>query len=1092
MSDSQSQGGPGGGQGQGQGRNAAPSQDPQGGPSGGDQVRPLWSQIASRPSQAQGGGLQASRHAGGGASQAGPSQGGQARQSYPQAADGPSQGGFQGGESSGLQSSRHSQAGRGTPRGGNRRGRGNPPRNSSGWGPRAQNSSRGPDITKLENDIVTSLNKDTKAMATQMGQMSLGGSIAVDHRRLPQRPSFGTRGAAVVIRANYFDLRLNIPQKLYQCNLEAGYADQTGKEVKGKLLQKVISAALATLQIECPFATEFKNLVISLEEFEVPSDRIVRCHLPPLDPDSTASQGPEFMVRVSPFQQLDPHDLTEWLQDMRENSEGFPKYHDIISAMDIIMGHALRQSTDVAAVGRSRFFPLVQHQGPKEGRLLSNGSKLIMRGFFQSVRPATGRLLLNVNVTHGIFRPSGPLSAQLKGLALNKMKGYEANTYDTRQKLSQFSKTISKARVLCDLFDVQGRPKRVEKTIIGLAVKGDGNKREPTKPPRFVHQYGGPHRVSFYMSADSSQGLKLSRDGYISVADYFMQRYQLETDASLPVVNVGTTSNPIYIPAERCTILGGQSLRGTLSGTDSAEMIRFACRAPQPNEKSILQEGRALLKLDDNPLLDAFGVEIGPNLVTVQARVLPIPQIDMAGGSPLTPSNASWNFTGRKVAQAGRTINKVVWFLVKRNGDVRESELNGLKAQINEWLKFWQQRMGIAISTQAQNTVAGYPLSVYDGSIMQDVHNGMDQKLKGLGTFSMPGPLAILIVPDRDTELYRAIKTFGDVKLGIHTLCVTKQKFDKGKSDQSITTNIGLKVNLKVGGINHRLKHDFAMVKNKSTMFVGYDVIHPTNLPMNAKGPGTADLKSQVGLVISLDADLAQWPAIAWNQAGGVEMLGDALVDKFASRLDLWSRHNGNKLPENIVIFRDGVSESQFEQVIDKELPSIRKAYAKEVAQRGLKPEKTARISIIVSVKRHQTRFYPTGEVTGKNTNIKPATVVDRGVTTARYWEFFLTAHAAVQGTARPARYTVIYDEIFKADHGNGAANYVEKLTHDMCYAYNRATKAVSICPPAYFADLVCTRARLHNQDQLEAAAAGSASVDIMVNKRLADSMYYI
>ncbi|KAI0864530.1 hypothetical protein F4860DRAFT_464511 [Xylaria cubensis] len=32
------------------------------------------------------------------------------------------------------------------------------------------------------------------------------------------------------------------------------------------------------------------------------------------------------------------------------------------------------------------------------------------------------------------------------------------------------------------------------------------------------------------------------------------------------------------------------------------------------------------------------------------------------------------------------------------------------------------------------------------------------------------------------------------------------------------------------------------------------------------------------------------------------------------------------RLPENIIIFRDGVSEGQYEQVLEKELPLIRKA----------------------------------------------------------------------------------------------------------------------------------------------------------------------
>jgi eukaryotic translation initiation factor 2C len=109
-------------------------------------------------------------------------------------------------------------------------------------------------------------------------------------------------------------------------------------------------------------------------------------------------------------------------------------------------------------------------------------------------------------------------------------------------------------------------------------------------------------------------------------------------------------------------------------------------------------------------------------------------------------------------------------------------------------------------------------------------------------------------------------------------------------------------------------------------------------------------------------------------------------------------------------------------------------------------------------------------------------------------------------GTARPAHYTVILDEIFRADYGKEAANALERLTHDMCYMYGRATKAVSICPPAYYADIICTRARAHNSGLFDgsdtvsivsAARPGSEKAREItlgrnVHPRLADSMYYV
>jgi hypothetical protein len=66
-----------------------------------------------------------------------------------------------------------------------------------------------------------------------------------------------------------------------------------------------------------------------------------------------------------------------------------------------------------------------------------------------------------------------------------------------------------------------------------------------------------------------------------------------------------------------------------------------------------------------------------------------------------------------------------------------------------------------------------------------------------------------------------------------------------------------------------------------------------------------------------------------------------------------------------------------------------------------------------------------------------------------------------------------------------------------MCYAYGRATKAVSICPPAYYADLVAARARIHKSELFDDARSVSAAQQASiagrtVHNNLKDTMYYI
>jgi hypothetical protein len=313
--------------------------------------------------------------------------------------------------------------------------------------------------------------------------------------------------------------------------------------------------------------------------------------------------------------------------------------------------------------------------------------------------------------------------------------------------------------------------------------------------------------------------------------------------------------------------------------------------------------------------------------------------------------------------------------------------------------------------------------------------------------------------------------------------------------------NVALKFNLKAGGINHTLDGPrLGLISEGETMVVGLDVTHPS--------PGSKDTAPSVAAIVaSVDKVLGQWPGTFSIQDGKKEMVA-GLEGMFLTRLNLWEKHNNRKLPKNVIIYRDGVSEGQYDLVLNHELPLIRKAcrqkYPASDTKLGL-----PKISIIVCGKRHHTRFAPTqAENADDNGNCQAGTIVDRGVTESRNWDFFLQSHACLKGTARSAHYYVILDEIFrsrpvKAPH-RSPADALEDLTHNMSHLFGRATKAVSLCPPAYYADLLCTRSRCYLSDQFDpndssatpsiasGAPPGPANFDVGIPPNLADSMYYI
>jgi hypothetical protein len=180
-------------------------------------------------------------------------------------------------------------------------------------------------------------------------------------------------------------------------------------------------------------------------------------------------------------------------------------------------------------------------------------------------------------------------------------------------------------------------------------------------------------------------------------------------------------------------------------------------------------------------------------------------------------------------------------------------------------------------------------------------------------------------------------------------------------------------------------------------------------------------------------------------------------------------------------------------------MPEIIKAFKKfDTAQKKYRPL----LSIVICGKRHHTRFYPTDPSAADQLgNPRPGTVVDQGVTAVYAFDFFLQAHGGLQGTTRPTHYYVIHDEIkFTADQ-------LQKLTNDISYMFARATKAVSLVSPAYYADLACERGRCYIAElftALDSTTTSSTGEEMVMRKAqelwrngvtgrlLKDSMFYL
>ena len=224
-------------------------------------------------------------------------------------------------------------------------------------------------------------------------------------------------------------------------------------------------------------------------------------------------------------------------------------------------------------------------------------------------------------------------------------------------------------------------------------------------------------------------------------------------------------------------------------------------------------------------------------------------------------------------------------------------------------------------------------------------------------------------------------------------------------------------------------------------MIVGIDVSHAE--------PGS-DKDSHPAIVASINGQASQYVAYITGQKSRIEIV-QPLTDGMVKLLIEFKKRN-NVMPEHIIIYRDGVSDGQFQEVISTEVEAIKTALALSGYQ-----EEACKIVFIVYQKGHHTRLVY--EKSGaEHINVCPGVLVDshgdNSIVSSRYNEFYLNSHVAIQGTAKPCKYTLLYDSI------GLKMSEIQLMTYWLTYLYARCNRSVSYPTPVYYAHWASIRAK--------------------------------
>jgi len=548
----------------------------------------------------------------------------------------------------------------------------------------------------------------------------------------------------------------------------------------------------------------------------------------------------------------------------------------------------------------------------------------------------------------------------------------------------------------------------------------------------------------------------------VSVAKYFQMQYGAELKyPNLPCLWVGSRDRSTFIPMEFCMMTSQPMPRRKKLPDDAiATMIRQTAVKPLDRQKKILEgldKNNARYKND--PYANEFGISVSGTMTKLTGRILDPPSIEYKDNGKdknivtINKSNPGKWFQDRNTYLNGSEVGN--WSVLDMSqlseaqykevvqGFVAVGKDNGIKFSGLD--KVWRVSASMRDMDEALATI--------EDSLVRIGHH-FDSSGKKLD-------FVLIIFPFKAGGLYDKIKHLGDMKLNITTQCCLRNNLYKGGNlNKQVIANVCMKINSKLGGINHVLsKGCRPKLLKRPVMIMGADVSHPA--------PECRGTKPSIAAVVaSVEPKAVNYEVQVRIQDMGLESNEEVIKDmKNITRnllLKFYEKNNGRK-PEKIVMFRDGCSEGQFLTVLASELVAIREA-CKELEE-GWEPP----ITYIVVQKRHHTRFFPSDTNKYRNGNALAGTVVDQGINHPTEGDFYLLSHEGIQGTSRPCHYQVLWDD------NNLTADELEVLAYYLCHLYSRCARSVSYPTPTYYAHLVADRARKHH-NELAQFDCGSSS----------------
>ncbi|CAG8513263.1 10347_t:CDS:10 [Cetraspora pellucida] len=588
---------------------------------------------------------------------------------------------------------------------------------------------------------------------------------------------------------------------------------------------------------------------------------------------------------------------------------------------------------------------------PDRPQYLYGGLEL-MFGFYQSVRIGWNQLLVNHDICATTYYPSGKLIDLLSVILshVNLHKGlYEKDI----QYLKRFLKNL-----------------------------------------RFITTYSTSEKTITDVTFQSASKQTFMKDEVqTTVKKYYEDSGLPLVYPNLPCIIVKKGYRTSFFPLEVCVLVRGQKHKtDDLTQLQQEDMIKKTVIGPNERFDKIKKGIQKEYKHGSDKRLQSISFKVDNiGFLKLKSKKLFSPPINV-NNKQITTEKGEW-----EIIKFNKCADLYNWSVVCFDLELKISLIETAIRLLKEVL------ISKGLNVPHMPKISINNCQDYKKAIMLAVQDSLIEPSK-------PAQLIICIIPRKQQEedcLYAKIKRICYLELGIMNQCILTKGLKDNRRLRQVFNNMALKINAKLNGENSRLADGQLDFKcERAHMVFAADVYHPSRDDKKKGRPSVSAICGSMNDTLTEYCCRYRMNEKLRHDVDIIENLNDMVLELFEQR------KTRGLLPDQIIFYRDGVGETQFETVIADELEPLLVALENYYKSENLPPPK---LTFMIIQKRH---------------------------------------HASQTGTARSGFYHVILNQ------GNYSAAEIYNLTFRLCFLSSRCSRSLSQVTPASYAHNIANLAR--------------------------------